>query len=59
MIWAYAPNRTTRRNVGQQCLYCNRVWCARFKGKYRSVEKLVEVPGRFFSWQQSPQEDTA
>ena len=38
--WGYPPDPVTGRNVGKLCLLCFRVYRARFRGKYPSVDQL-------------------
>jgi hypothetical protein len=45
MVWGYPPDPSTRKNRGLVCYYCLRVFGARFKAKYRSVEALKSVFG--------------
>ena len=46
MKWAYPPCATTKKNNGFVCYYCQRVWQARFKGKYTSLEAFVQACGQ-------------
>jgi hypothetical protein len=45
MVWGYPPDPSIRKNRGLVCYYCLRVFGARFKAKYRSVEALKSVFG--------------
>lgn len=38
--WAYPPCPRTRKNRGMVCYYCNRVFTARFKAKFRSIDNI-------------------
>ena len=57
MKWGYPPDKASRKNVGRVCYYCTRVWTARFKSKFKQVEKLIaafgsdmELMGVFQHW---------
>ena len=45
-VWGYPPDPATGRNVGKLCLVCLRVYRARFRGKYQTVELLKEGFGK-------------
>ena len=57
--WGYPPDSSSRKNLGLVCYYCLRVFGARFKAKYKSVEILkqtfgtqMEVMQMFNHWRQ-------
>lgn len=45
MKWGYAPDPNSGRNVGRLCYYCHRVWTARFKQKYKSLDSFTQALG--------------
>jgi hypothetical protein len=45
MKWAYPPDALTKKNKGFVCYYCQRVYQARFKGKFKSIEAFVQACG--------------
>lgn len=49
MKWGYPPDPSTHRNVGRICFYCNRVWQARYKQKYRNLDSFVQALGNDLS----------
>ena len=44
VVWGNPPNPMTRKTAGSVCYVCMRVYSARFKQKYRSIQKTVEAP---------------
>ena len=41
VIWGNPPNPLARKNIGSCCYICMRVYSARFKQKFRSIQKPV------------------
>ncbi len=62
IMWARPPNEKTKKNEGSLCYYCLRVFNARFRAKFRTIENLKLEFGRqtdmllfrmFKHWQQA------
>ena len=45
LVWGYPPDPTTKKNVGNVCFYCRRLYKSKFVWKYNSVHALKEKFG--------------